>query len=98
MGGSSLRTCAGCRARRERQELIRLHADAGGGVTVSRPGAPGRGAYLCPRLECLAAALAGKRLAYALRRKSVRVEPEALAEALRREIRRRFPTERGQPA
>ncbi len=98
MGGSSLRTCAGCRARRERQELIRLHADAGGGVTVSRPGAPGRGAYLCPRLECLAKALAGKGWVRAFRRSGIRVEGEALAEALRREIRRRFPTERGQPA
>ncbi len=98
MGHPSLRTCAGCRARRERLSLVRLHADAAGGVTISRPGAPGRGVYLCPRPDCLAKALAGKRLARALRRSAIRVEPDALTEALGQEIRRRFPAEAGEGA
>ena len=95
MGRPSFRTCAGCRARRERQGLVRLHADAAGRVTIARPGAPGRGVYLCPQPDCLAKALARKSFARVLRRTDLRVEPEALAEALAREIRRRVPEEPG---
>jgi len=98
MGDPSLRTCVGCRARRERRWLVRLYADAEGRVTISRPRAPGRGAYVCPRPDCLAKALAGKGMARALRRTGVRVDPDALGQAFGREIRRRFPEEPGERA
>ena len=49
------RTCVGCRRTRAQAELIRLVLE-GGCVRLARPGAPGRGAYLCPDPACLAAA------------------------------------------
>ena len=56
------RTCVGCRRRRGQNELVRLVQDHGRVVTA-RPGAPGRGAYLCPEVQCLDAA--EKRRAFA---------------------------------
>jgi predicted RNA-binding protein YlxR (DUF448 family) len=56
------RTCIGCRRRRGQDELVRLVADRGR-VVRARPGAPGRGAYLCPDESCLDAA--EKRRAFA---------------------------------
>ncbi len=96
MGNPSLRTCVGCRARRERRMLVRLHADVEGRVTVARPGALGRGVYLCPQPDCLAKALAGKRMPRALRRTGIRVDPDGLAQAFGQEIRRCFPGEPGE--
>jgi predicted RNA-binding protein YlxR (DUF448 family) len=56
------RTCLGCRRRRGQDELVRLVQDHGR-VVPARPGAPGRGAYLCPEVKCLEAA--EKRRAFA---------------------------------
>ena len=49
------RTCVGCRRRRGQGELVRLAKDRDR-VVMARPGAPGRGAYLCPAVKCLEAA------------------------------------------
>ncbi|MBI4537128.1 MAG: YlxR family protein [candidate division NC10 bacterium] len=95
MGRPSLRTCVGCRRRRERRELVRLHADADGRLTISRPGAAGRGAHLCPCPDCLQKALAGKRFPRALRRPVIIADPAALAPAFCGEIQRRFPAKTG---
>jgi len=83
------RTCAGCRAARERGELIRLSLDSEGRLTLSRPGAPGRGTYVCPSAACLAEACDRKLFGRFLRRPGVRVEREALMRELQIEIRRR---------
>ena len=69
------RSCIGCRAVRDKQDLIRLvHtpdgrylADAGGKL-------PGRGAYLCPTPACLAIAIKRRRFDRAFR---TTVPPEA---------------------
>lgn len=45
------RMCVGCRRRRPADELIRLTATSGRVEPVAA-GAPGRGAYLCPSVEC----------------------------------------------
>jgi predicted RNA-binding protein YlxR (DUF448 family) len=62
------RTCIGCRGVDDRSRLVRFVRDGRGILTVdARGAAPGRGAWLHPRRECLAAALGGERFAKALR-------------------------------
>ena len=63
------RTCVVCRTKTAKRELVRLVC-AAGGVEVDTTGKkPGRGAYLCTKLECWGAALKNGRLEYALRTK-----------------------------
>ena len=48
------RQCVGCRERKEKRELIRVVRSPEGGISLDFKGKkPGRGAYLCPDLECL---------------------------------------------
>ena len=62
------RTCVACREVKPKREFIRLAATAGGNVEIDLEGkSPGRGAYLCRRLECWETGLAGSRLGYTLR-------------------------------
>lgn len=62
------RTCIGCRRVQARTLLIRLVRGRDGIVAVDRGGTkPGRGAYVCPRPECVAGALRRGRLARAFR-------------------------------
>lgn len=63
------RTCVGCRAVRAKRELIRVVRRPTGEVEVDFTGkVPGRGAYICPNVECLRAAVKGRRLDRALER------------------------------
>ena len=51
------RSCVGCRAVRPKSELIRCVRSPSGAVSIDQDGkAQGRGAYICPSLECLAKA------------------------------------------
>jgi predicted RNA-binding protein YlxR (DUF448 family) len=62
------RTCIACRRARPKRELIRLVCPAEREVEIDRRGkVAGRGAYLCPSLECWKAGLKSNRLEYALR-------------------------------
>lgn len=62
------RTCVGCRGRATKAELIRIVRGPTGEVELDLTGsAPGRGAYLHRRLECLEAAFARGSLGRALR-------------------------------
>ena len=64
-----IRMCLGCRQRMPKRTLIRLVAPAEGPISVDRTGKqPGRGAYVCPKRECVEAALHVKRLQRAFRR------------------------------
>ena len=48
------RQCMGCRERREKRELIRIVRGTDGVVSLDFSGKKnGRGAYLCPNMECL---------------------------------------------
>jgi predicted RNA-binding protein YlxR (DUF448 family) len=76
------RTCLGCRARRPQPELVRL-ASRDGRVVPAWPGAPGRGAYLCPREECLEAAEKKRAFARAFRGPVI-MDPAVLREVARR--------------
>jgi hypothetical protein len=61
------RTCVACGGVRPKRELIRL-VRTSGGVEVDPDGKrSGRGAYLCPALECWEIGLKKGRLEYALR-------------------------------
>ena len=67
----------GCRGRAPKEELLRLARTLGGGVAVDpRGGAPGRGAYVHRRPECVDAASSRGAFAWALR---VRLSPQDLA-------------------
>lgn len=62
-----LRMCTGCSASRPKKELIRIVRTPSGDVVYDPTGkAAGRGAYLCPSVECLERAMKTKRLENAL--------------------------------
>ncbi|HEV8308865.1 MAG TPA: YlxR family protein [Methylomirabilota bacterium] len=58
VGPGPFRTCVGCRRVRPQVVLVRLARGPGGSVEADPPRRRGgRGAYLCPREECLQEAL-----------------------------------------
>ena len=58
-----MRQCMGCRERREKRELIRVVRCTDGSVSLDFSGKlNGRGAYICPNLECLKKAQKSKAL------------------------------------
>jgi predicted RNA-binding protein YlxR (DUF448 family) len=57
------RQCMGCRERKEKRELIRVVRSPEGEVNLDFRGkAPGRGAYICPKMDCLKRAIRAKSL------------------------------------
>lgn len=61
------RTCVACRATKPKRELIRVVRIPSGAVVVDRKGkVSGRGAYICPTLECFDQAVKSKKLEHAL--------------------------------
>lgn len=57
----------GCQQVRSKRELIRIVRTPDGQIRVDRSGRqPGRGAYVCPRPECLETAIRTHRLERAL--------------------------------
>ena len=58
-----MRQCMGCRERRAKRELIRVVRCTDGTVSLDFSGKlNGRGAYICPNLECLKKAQKSKAL------------------------------------
>lgn len=58
-----MRQCMGCRERRAKRELIRVVRCTDGRVSLDFSGKlNGRGAYICPNLECLKKAQKSKAL------------------------------------
>ena len=50
-----MRQCLGCREHKPKSELIRVVRSPEGEISLDFRGKkPGRGAYLCPRADCLA--------------------------------------------
>ena len=71
------RQCVGCRERKEKRELIRVVRSPEGGISLDFKGKkPGRGAYLCPDLECLKRARKSRALERAL---ETAITPEVVA-------------------
>ncbi|MBN1376158.1 MAG: YlxR family protein [Dehalococcoidia bacterium] len=61
------RTCVACRETRGKRDLVRL-VSAGSLIEVDTTGKkPGRGVYICPRIECWEKALKNNRIEYGLR-------------------------------
>ena len=57
------RQCMGCRERKAKKELIRVVRGTDGVVSLDFSGkANGRGAYICPKMECLQKARKAKSL------------------------------------
>lgn len=49
-----MRQCTGCRTMKPKKELIRVVKSPQGDVSLDLHGkAPGRGAYICPGIDCL---------------------------------------------
>ncbi len=73
-----IRTCIGCRRPTLKRWLVRLARRSDGRVIVDRSNRErGRGAYLCPTVECLTVALGRGALPRAFRAPA-RIGPEAL--------------------
>ena len=57
------RQCMGCRERKNKGDMIRVVRKTDGGVSLDFSGKlNGRGAYLCPDLQCLKKAIKSKSL------------------------------------
>ncbi len=58
-----LRICIGCRESKSKKSLIRVVCTPEGHIEIDLTGKKsGRGAYICPKRECLNKACKGKRL------------------------------------
>lgn len=86
-----VRTCVACRASKPKKDLVRIVRTPEGEVKVDPTGkANGRGAYICPAVECFELAVKKGKLAAALESElddktveSLRADFEALAPAKR---------------
>ncbi len=73
-----LRMCLGCREMKPKKELIRIVRTPDNLIEIDSGGKrAGRGAYICPRLECLHASIKAKRLEKALQQS---IPPEIVAQ------------------
>ena len=64
-----IRKCVGCDERKSKFDLIRIvHNRDDNTITIDKKGkAPGRGAYICPDVECLKKAKKSNRIARSLK-------------------------------
>ena len=77
------RMCVGCQEMKPKKELIRVVRTPDEKIEIDPTGKrSGRGAYICPGLECLNKAMKGKRLDKALQRP---ITPE-IWDALKQEL------------
>lgn len=78
-----LRMCAGCGEHKPKKELVRVVKSPEGDISLDLSGRkPGRGAYICPALECLQKARKARRLEKAF---SCQI-PEAVYDAMEKEL------------
>lgn len=57
------RLCVGCQQMKPKRELIRVVKNKENEISIDRTGKkPGRGAYICPDIECFKKARKAKRL------------------------------------
>ncbi len=79
-----LRMCVGCQEMKPKKELIRVVRTPQDTVEIDPTGKrSGRGAYICPRLECLQKAIKAKRLEKALQRSIAPEIIQSLTEGLK---------------
>ena len=79
-----LRMCTGCGEHKQKRELIRVVKSPEGEISLDLTGRkPGRGAYICPRLECLQKARKARRLEKAF---SCQI-PDSVYDAMEEELK-----------
>lgn len=62
-----MRQCLGCREMKPKRELVRVVRSPESAISIDLRGkAPGRGAYICPNMDCLKKAIRSKALSRAL--------------------------------
>ena len=73
-----MRQCLGCREMKPKKELIRCVRSPEGAVSLDFKGRlPGRGAYICPKPECLKKAIKAKAMERAF---EMQIPPEVYDE------------------
>ncbi len=78
-----LRKCTGCQEMKSKKEMIRILRTAQDGIILDATGRKnGRGAYLCPSMDCFNKAVKNRGLERSLKEKV----PEETYESLKREI------------
>ena len=78
-----LRMCTGCGEMKPKKELVRVVRSAEGEISLDLTGRKsGRGAYVCPNLDCLKKALKTRRIERSLDCKI----PDELYDAMEREM------------
>ena len=78
-----MRMCTGCGEMKPKRELIRVVKSPEGEIALDKTGRlPGRGAYVCPELECLKKARKTRRL----ERVFSSAIPEEVYDALEKEL------------
>ena len=78
-----LRMCTGCSEHKPKKELVRVVRSPEGEISLDLTGRkPGRGAYICPSLDCLRKARRAKRLERAF---SCQI-PDAVYDAMEKEM------------
>lgn len=78
-----LRQCIGCGCSKNKKEMIRVLKTPKGEFTIDATGRKnGRGAYLCPSMECLERAVRGK----GLERSFKMAIPKEVYETLKKEM------------
>jgi len=77
------RMCVGCREMKGKRELIRIVRTPEGEIVIDPGGKrAGRGAYICPAVDCLTQAIKGHRLQKALENDI----PSEIVEKIRQQI------------
>ena len=77
------RSCVACRRVAPKQELVRIVASSEGVVVDETGKKKGRGAYICPSLECWDLALKKDKLSHSLRRSVTAEEKAGISEYLK---------------
>jgi len=77
-----MRMCLGCQEMKPKKELIRVVRTPEGTVEFDPSGKRnGRGAYICPKVDCFKAAVKGKRFQKAL---EIELSPQVIEELERK--------------
>ncbi len=81
------RMCLGCREMKNKKELIRIVRTPEGEIELDNTGKkPGRGAYICPDIQCYNKAVKSKSIQKALE-KSI---PEEISEKIKDQLEKMF--------
>ena len=80
-----MRKCVGCQELKSKKEMIRVLKTAEDGIVIDETGRKnGRGAYICPSMDCFRKAVKGKGLERSLKM----AIPKEVYETLEKEMER----------